>query len=217
MTKLFKSFMVVSLALIASVLLVGCTQSDGLVLFERAITQNLEVSNSLDQVAETDLSEASVTQLSLELQEARVNTLAWDTELTPLEKVQQIRVLHQEIVETHTGIVEQRNANGISFETLKSTIDAFKTQSASLSDEDRATVEAWRLELQEIKLTMQATIGKAYAQMRELRGMYTIENVDLILSTYQEVLDVLHIRLESIQRVGVILTDANNLLNTYME
>ena len=53
--------------------------------------------------------------------------------------------------------------------------------------------------------------------MRSLRGNYNLDNLDLILSTYQEVDEVLKTRLEAVTRIGEILGLANDMIDAYEE
>jgi hypothetical protein len=218
MTKFIKSSILLSFVLLVSILFIGCSaDTDGLALFQKTVSANMDVSSSLDPVDETDLSEAVITDLSAYLLEQRTENLALTIELTPYEKVQEIRRLHAQIVTTHDSIVQTRNDNVIAFETIKSTIANLRENEVTISDEDKVIIQAWTTELKEIKLVLQGTIGKAFVQMRDLRGMYTLENVDHILITYQRVADVLQTRLDSIQRVFTILTESNIILQQYLE
>ncbi|MDD3122230.1 MAG: hypothetical protein PHC62_01790 [Candidatus Izemoplasmatales bacterium] len=218
MTKILKTSILLSFVLLLSILFIGCsTETDGLALFQKTISANIDVSSSLDPIDETDLSEAIITDLGAYLLETRVENLAFSIELTPYEKVQEIKSLHAQIVSTHVLIVATRNNNAIAFETIKRTIATLRENKVTINEEDKITIQAWTTELKENKLILQGTIGKAFAQMRDLRGTYTIENIDHILATYIEVAEVLQLRLDSIQRVFTILTEANILLQQYME
>lgn len=197
--------------------LMACSETNGLILLERAASQSIEVSDSLDEVDDSDLSDAAIDDLGVELSSSSIMNLSLNEDLTPYEKIVEIRRLHTLIVEIHFDIVDERDQTRIAFETLRTSIASARENSIILSDEDKVQVEQWVTELKEIRTELQATIGLAYAQMRDLRGTYTLENLDHILSTHQDVLDVLNLRLEKIQRTHEILAAANDLLLTYLE
>jgi len=217
MLKLIKIFVLFLMMFVFALALTACSESNGLILLERAASQSLEVSDSLDNVDEADLADSSVDDLALEPFSNSIMNLSLVETLTPLEKIQEIRRLHTLIVDVHFEIVDERDQTRLAFETLRSSIALARENQIVLSEDDRAQVDTWISELKDIRGELQATIGLAYAQMRDLRGTYTMENLDTILSTHQDVLDVLNLRLEKIQRTHEILTSANDLLLTYLE
>lgn len=217
MSKSLKTILLFSIMFLFSLALMACSETNGLILLERAASQNIEVSDSLDEVDDSDLSDAALDDLGVELSSSSIMNLSMDEDLTPYEKIVEIRRLHTLVVEIHFDIVDERDQTRIAFETLRTSIASAREYSIILSDEDKVQVEQWVTELKEIRTELQATIGLAYAQMRDLRGTYTLENIDHILSTHQEVLDVLNLRLEKIQRTHEILTATNDLLLTYLE
>jgi len=54
---------------------------------------------------------------------------------------------------------------------------------------------------------MKASIGQAYRKMADLRGHYTLENIDVVLSTHQDVAEVLAMRWENLNRVEEIFAE----------
>ncbi|MBU0997820.1 MAG: hypothetical protein KKE16_07240 [Firmicutes bacterium] len=217
MSKSLKTILLFSIMFLFSFALMACSETNGLILLERAASQSIEVSDSLDEVDDSDLSDAAIDDLGVELSSSSIMNLSLNEDLTPYEKIVEIRRLHTLIVEIHFDIVDERDQTRIAFETLRTSIASARENSIILSDEDKVQVEQWVTELKEIRTELQATIGLAYAQMRDLRGTYTLENLDHILSTHQDVLDVLNLRLEKIQRTHEILAAANDLLLTYLE
>jgi len=217
MKSIFKTFLSISIIALSGIVMLGCASSDGLTLFERNVASNIEVTDNLDNVDASDLSESTLGDLSFLESIQLVQTLTLSENPTPLEKIQEIRSLHQQIIEAHDDVTSTVSANKVAYETLKSNIDLFRSNDLILSEGDRIVIDNWKAELQEIKLSLQATIGQVYAQMRDLRGTYTLANLDHILETYNEVLSVIQARLTSITRIGEIVTDANQLLSTYME
>jgi len=212
--KLVMSFLLVFLTIVA---LTGCSATDGLWRLEREFKLNIQTGDTLDDVADTDLAEGSLDDLSILCDSSIVALLSESPELTPAQKIAEIRILHAAIASTHLSIVETRNSNKITFQSFKSSVADFRDNKFSLSNDDKEQVQLWISELKELKLTLQDTIGKAFAQMRSLRGNYNLDNLDMILSTYQEVDEVLKTRLEAVTRIGEILGLANDMIDAYEE
>ena len=212
--KLAMSFLLVFLAIFA---LTGCSATDGLWRLEREFKLNIQTGDTLDDVADTDLAEGSLDDLSTLIDTGCVALLSESLELTPAQKIAEIEILHEAITSTHLSIVETRNSNKITFQSFKSSVADFRENDFSLSSDDKEQVQLWISELKELKLTLQDTIGKAFAQMRSLRGNYNLDNLDLILSTYQEVDEVLKTRLEAMMRIGEILGLAHDMIGAYGE
>lgn len=217
MKKSLMKVLLLSVIIVFTLVLASCSDTNNLALLERAATQSVEVTDNLDNIAETDLSTSSVDLLSNEISSSSIMNIAFNIEQTPVQKIQEIRQLHTSIVETHFLIVAERNLTRISFMSLRLSIDSIKENSIVLSEDDKLQVDEWVNELREIRTALQATIGHAFAQMRNLRGKYNLENIDHILEVHQEVYDVLLIRYEKIQRVNEILSMADAMLQTYLE
>lgn len=61
------------------------------------------------------------------------------------------------------------------------------------------------------------TRGDAYQRLYDLRGTYTRDNLPNIITTYQEVIEVLKYRLETFKEANILLEDSISLLNDYLE
>ncbi|MBU1144713.1 MAG: hypothetical protein KJ971_02490 [Firmicutes bacterium] len=200
-----------------SFLLIGCTSQDELRRLDLMIQDGIQTTDNLDNISDEDLSETSVTTLSLSTYESQVMEMEFALLLTPSEKITQIRELHALILETHLSIADAKATLRISHQDLKNQITIFRESEQTLSEEDKTQLELLISEVKEINVVLKGTIGFAYRQMRDLRGMYQIENLDLILDTYKDVLDVLELRLTSIERINEILMEANEIIAGYLE
>jgi hypothetical protein len=179
----------------------GCAAADGLNAFQRMVNQSVEAADTLDDVEAEDMTESVGTlaePLAFSLMEA---------EMTNAEKIAALRQARTAIRSTHDLIVAQRLSLKIAFGDLKLSITAFREAGLTLSDAEKTQLDLLKAELRTINETLRGTIGKAFARMRDLRGQYTLENIDMLLQTHQEVLAILEIRLENLQRANAILAE----------
>lgn len=114
--------------------------------------------------------------------------------------------LHNDLISKHQLLKEK-------YATLKSTREllttqrlAFKEVNVRLTREDGVTLWNYYNDLLELKDAHEDTIGLAYQRLADLKGLYSKENIDLIIQTYQEVLAVLNNR-------EVIVDQAISIMN----
>lgn len=215
MKRIIHSVLSITLIVALGAMLVGCGENVSLYQFERAFRDTITVSENLDQVADEDLASTDVEDLAFIIGDS-VMQLSDTSEPTVQEKIARIRELHDLIFQVHTDNVNTTQSIRLTAETTRTAIADFRSQGLNLTEADQTQIQAWVTELQEIKLTLQSTIGLAFAQMRDLRGMYTLENLDLILSTYEGVYATLQTRSECLIRSLEILEDSQLLIEGYL-
>jgi|GEM_PF-1533025 len=215
--KLFQKVAVLSLFTILGLSFVACGSSDPLASLENALSLAVEVTDSIDPIDEQDLSTNDVDALAMiDTQEPIFMNLAVTTAMTPLEKVQEIRRLHELIVLIHNEAIQTREEIRTQFEELKAAIDLFKEQGTPLSEEDKAALTEYVATVKEARLSIQAQLGVPFQMMRDLRGKYDLEHVDLVLSTYQDVLDILSQRMDHMMTIQNVVEQSKLIVESYL-
>ncbi|MGD9909624.1 MAG: hypothetical protein AB7U79_03345 [Candidatus Izemoplasmatales bacterium] len=216
MKSVMKKTVFVGLLFVLGLVLIGCSSNDSLTNLNSTMVSVVSSTNNIDDVSSEDLSEQNVTILSMSFDNITTN-LSFEPGLSNLEKVALIRALHLSIVTHQLNINDNRDQIILKLETLKTIIDGLKEQGITLSDEDKLIVDNWIQRLKEIKVSLQATIGEAYAQMRDLRGLYDIDHLEQIYDTYLQVDDVLSTRETLVIEINTIMNNAIILLQSYQE
>ncbi len=186
-------------------LLASCATS-ALDVLTRKIDANNTTVESMDNAQEEtetfDAAAAVITPLSL-VQE--------DT-LTVGEKIDMVMSLRDSIRAKQVEIDETKTIIREDLVTLKAAVQQFKDLGLTLSDEEKAAVAAYGDELDGIKVELKATVGLVYKQIVELRGRYTLENLDTILETYLTADDAMSVRVNGVTRIAAIIDEVNTLL-----
>ncbi len=158
--------------------------------------------NAQEETETFDAAAAVITPLSL-VQE--------DT-LTVGEKIDMVMSLRDSIRAKQVEIDETKTIIREDLVTLKAAVKQFKDLGLTLSDEEKAAVAAYGDELDGIKVELKATVGLVYKQIVELRGRYTLENLDTILETYLTADDAMSVRVNGVTRIAAIIDEVNTLL-----
>lgn len=90
---------------------------------------------------------------------------------------QTIRQMQQDINELVPQLKED-------IANIRELINAFKQAGLRLSEDERLQMVTLRNEFVELRTQVRATRGQVYELIKELKGQYTIENIDLIYETY---------------------------------
>jgi hypothetical protein len=205
-----KLLVITTVLFLFGIALTGCSNRDALGLFEQTVVQNIEITNTLDDVEAQDMADSSIDSITLL---SLVSFSLIDSENpTVAEKIAAIRSAREDIRTLHQAIVIDRQGFRISVADLRETIVLFRESGLSLNDEQLAQLQVLRAELIAIGDTLRGTIGQAFAKMRDLRGHYTLSNIDLILSTHQEVLAVLQTRQVNLERANAILDEVIGMI-----
>lgn len=214
MSKIIKPFVITLSLFLLGISAIGCAAQDGLTELTRIVDQGVETADTFDEVEEQDLSESGIGSLGTILP---LSFNQVEDELTPAEKIALIRQIRADIRTTHEAVVAERSAFKIAVSDLRIAIEAFRASGDTLSDAEKTALTEWKIELRGINTTLRDTIGKAYRQMADLRGSYSLANVDHILSVHQEVLAVVESRLTNIERANVILGEIIAMLEQEAE
>ena len=194
---------------------IGCGENSELWDLQVALNQGIQDINTLDAVDEADLSEQDIEAVGLEMTETSVIELSvtlLEEPLTIQEKIDLIQATHTNIKTIQLDINTKKAELKIAVEALKVDIQAFRNGDETLSDEDKALIKAYIEEILTIREALKATIGQAYRKMADLRGQYRLANVDLILTTFQDVEEVLQLRLAKITRLLEIVSSLDELI-----
>ncbi len=188
-----------------SALLASCATSALDVLTRKIDANNTTVASMDNAQEESETFEAAnavITPLSLVQDDALTVGEKMDLVLSLRDA---IRTKQAEIDETKTIIHED-------LVTLKAAVQQFKELGLTLTDEEKTTVTAYGDELDGIKVELKATVGLVYKQIVELRGHYTLENLDTILETYMTADDAMSVRVNGVTRIAAIIDEVNTLL-----
>lgn len=133
-------------------------------------------------------------------------------EATILARIEQIMFFRQEIVRmrdaNHVLVAQMK----LEIADVKALIDAFKTAGFKLTETERA----WAIELREqaklLRDSIKATIGKVYEPISQLRGQYTLENLDLIYDTYAVAYENMIIRQDALSAFNGMIIEVKDFL-----
>jgi len=143
---------------------------------------------------------------------------------TPLSESQQdeespIAIRIEQILFFRQEIVRMRDDNQALIATLKLDvadikilIDTFKTQGLKLTETERAWAIELRDQARDLRESVKATIGKVYEPISELRGQYTLENLDLIFEVYQVAYENMVIRQDALLAFNGMIIEVKDFL-----
>jgi len=186
------------LAIIGAAIITGCS-------FESAPIDSLVI--ELDSIKETNFQPSP---LSIGEKYA-LDDLG---EATNEEKIFDVFLDWQFIKAAQSQIDSQRLELESNVQTMKELVSLFKERSLTLSLEEITWVRGNRIQLREYREDIKATTGLVYAPIKELKGMYSIENIDLIADTFKQAADNMAIRLDVIVNVNAIISEVNNFLTS---
>jgi len=212
----------ISLLLFTTLLLglTGCQTNSELDRLQFLLSESLNDLDLYDNPGDTDLNDQNVEDLMTDGFEDGIQTLAWlqvDETLTNQEKLTLIRAEFAQMKATHLTIQTKRDELGIAFQSLKNDYKLFKENELELTEDEIVMITSYIDEIKQIREDLKATMGQVYPKLRSLRGLYTIANIDLILTTYTEVSDVLDYRLAKIVRLQVIISEVDQIILNRME
>ena len=133
-------------------------------------------------------------------------------EATNEEKIFDIFLDWQYIKATQELVDIERATLQTNVAIMKELMASFKESELTLTLEEIAELRSQRIQLKEYREVIKATIGKVYAPIKELEGMFTIENIDLIATTFKQAADNMAIRLDTIIEVNAIISEVINFL-----
>lgn len=210
MKKLITIILSVAIITTMAIIFTGCT-NDSLYKLTREFNNISDTAASMDSVDKADINTVSLSIESNDVMMTLEYSLDAET-LTLIDKVDAVRGLYDLISEKTDNIEAMKTDLKAEVTVIKSLIKDLRSQNAVLTDDERAIIDAYITEIRTISVTLSDTIGKAYLRMHELKGSYTLGNIDTVLTTFTEVNDVLQIRVDSLVRLGEIAEEINIML-----
>jgi hypothetical protein len=195
--------------------LTGCQTNSELDRLQFLLSESLDDLDLYDNPGESELDDQNVEDLMQDGSQGDVRTLAWqmsEVTLTTQEKLTLIRAEFAQIKATHLEIQTKRTELGIAFQSLKSDYALFKASESALTEDEIVLITSYIDEVKQIREDLKATIGLVYPKLRSLRGNYNMANIDLILTTYTDVSDVLDLRLAKVVRLQAIIAAVDQII-----
>jgi len=195
--------------------LTGCQTNSELDRLQFLLSESLDDLDLYDNPGESELDDQNVEDLMQDGSQGDVRTLAWqmsEVTLTTQEKLTLIRAEFAQIKETHLEIQTKRTELSIAFQSLKNDYALFKESESVLTEDEIVLITSYIDEVKQIREDLKATIGLVYPKLRSLRGNYNLANIDLILTTYTDVSDVLDLRLAKVVRLQAIIAAVDQII-----
>jgi hypothetical protein len=130
----------------------------------------------------------------------------------------------ERFLELKEALLEAHDLLSLKRETFKENRQLIQDQRSSMRDnqlrpsyEDGITLWTNYHALLDIKDQFEETKGEGYQKLKDLKGYYSLENIDLIIMTYEEVLEVLTFRQGLYDQAIMILIDSATLYQKYLE
>ncbi len=209
-TILFIGLMMVSISLI------GCQAQDALSVFERAASYDVNLIDQYDAVQDTDLNEQTLNQLSYSNVQSLSLSLSTG-DMTTTEKIEYIRSLYDEIQILHAHNILIRVDNRNAWVLLKDDVKLFRETELTISDLDKETLLSYKDELIIRRLEVKDTIGDIKDLLIELKGNYNLEHIDLVITNFETIKDILQLRNDHMDYLKQVLSDVNTMILGYLE
>jgi hypothetical protein len=164
---------------------------------------------SYDQLDFDQETESSMQALSVGVSEIEDTNLDQD-------KLEVFLNLHDELLTAHQILVGKHQEFKHLREEIQTTRANFRELGVRLNREDGATLWYYYNDLLDLKDQFEDTYGLAYRRLADLKGSYTIENADLIIQTFQEVIVVLNNRIDMLNQGIVIFNQSILIYNNYL-
>lgn len=139
-----------------------------------------------------------------------------DATFEDADQVDTFMALHQALIEKHQNLLVKHQQLSEAREVFQTSRTAFKDLDVRLSYEDGIALWTNYHNLLNIKDDFKATQGLAYQRLIDLKGLYDVEHLDLIIQTYQEVLDVLNQRESLIDQAIQLFSQSTSIYQNYM-
>ncbi len=127
--------------------------------------------------------------------------------LTNEEKIFDILLDWQSIKATQNQINVERLSLEENVQTMKNLATLFKDSGLTLATDEISWIRSQRNQLKEYREDIIETMGLVYAPIQELEGMYSLENIDLIATVFEQAADNLAIRLDVFTKVNAIISE----------
>ncbi len=207
-----KHMSLIVLLVLSAIFLVGCTASDALSQFERSASATIEVTTNLDASSSLDISEQQVNAISSSTSYLLSNTAL---DLTVQEKIAYVRSLYSAIRLLHANNIILHEDNKASFAALKTSIQTFRDLELTLSDEDQISISNDRAEVVASRTIVLETKGDIRALLLDLQGKYNLENIDLVIQSFEEIQVILTLRSTHLLLVQEKIESVQMIVDTY--
>ena len=206
--KKIMSFIVVTFI---ALMLFGCQALDPLSAFVNAAENNLSALDTFEESGVQTEDEIDINALTSESILLLSLTSSHDQ-----DQIAYIRTLFQDIRLQHANNVVNVESVRLVWQELKTNAQTFYSLEYSLSDEDKSSVRDARQLLSRERLAIMETQGVIFDLFQELRGKYTIENVDLIITNLETIKTILESRAAYISLVEQTIGDVNVIVLGYL-
>jgi chromosome segregation ATPase len=217
MKKFIRTFSIVSLFVVGAIALSGCFGGDQLTQVERQMKLSVNYSDSLDNIAEEDLSSTVLNQMDQESQiqgtSLRLST-AVEVEKTIREKVQEAKEAHKALKDKQAIIHQNKADLKVKVADLKATIKALRDSGYTLTEEDKATLRTYLTDIKANVSELKGTIGNVYHVIRDLRGQYRLANIDKVVDGFNRANAQMDIRVATSAKLLEIFTNVDEFLKT---
>ncbi|MDD3382400.1 MAG: hypothetical protein PHT83_02685 [Bacilli bacterium] len=205
--------MVLALLLVFVVVLSGCTSASEIQRFEESLTSTVTLSNKMDHV---DIEE--IEAIALFVEENQNSFIRLST--TELSQYEEDANKIMEILEMRNTIKEMQlivNANKEELKGQVVVLRSFVRQSIEFTSDERLIITASIAEALELRDQIKATIGEVYEKIKTLNGSYSLENIDLIYSIYNNALNNMDTRVNSSARLIELANGIIDLVEQKLE
>lgn len=189
--------MVLALLLVFVVVLSGCTSVSEIQRFEESLTSTVTLSNKMDHV---DIEEIEAIALFVEENQnsfIRLSTIELSQYEEDANKIMEILEMRNTIKEMQLIV----NANKEELKGQVVVLRSYVRQSIEFTSDERLIITASIAEALELRDQIKATIGEVYEKIKTLNGSYSLENIDLIYSIYNNALNNMYTRVNSSARL----------------
>lgn len=188
--------------LVASAMLLGCSSSP----LDAMLT---EATSSHNQLSAIDDAEEETIPFQTSLLQMFSSSI---DDLSNAEKVSLILDIRAELLLHQVEVNQLRSDLQTLIPLFRERVTAFKTSGLTLTEEERTWLNGLRLECQAARIDLQGTRGMVQAKLAELRGQYSLDNLDMILDTYLGIQQSMNVRLNSIQTIHEIISEVDAFL-----
>jgi len=189
--------MVLALFLVFVVVLSGCTSASEIQRFEESLTSTVTLSNKMDHV---DIEEIEAIALFVEENQnsfIRLSTIELSQYEEEANKIMEILEMRNTIKEMQLIV----NANKEELKGQVVVLRSYVRQSIEFTSDERLIITASIAEALELRDQIKATTGEVYEKIKTLNGSYSLENIDLIYSIYNNALNNMDTRVNSSARL----------------
>ena len=202
------SFIVVSLIALT---LFACNGQDPLSSFVNAAENNLNALSTFEDIGvqlEDDMDiNRQISEPTLLLSLASSDDQA---------QIDYVKTLFQDIRLQHANNIISADSVRMAWLELKTNAQTFQSLEQTLTEQDKTSLRAARILLVSERLAIMETRGVIFDLFQEMRGQYTLENIDLIITNLETIKSILESRAIYISLVEQTIGDVNVIVESYL-